>query len=207
MSNEKETWLVEVFSLFLKLSIEDLKFLYGLLRKMTGENRGRQLENLKKFLCSQVSIANDDSIIIRKTLVDCNCTLRETLDTTDLVQKWYGIEDNDVPRATVVAPEIVFFKTEPWECTNHCFLSHEDLERAFAQRDLNPADPVSVANENKKDPLFADKNPNSTHWQDSKGKWCSIIFDCRDGQRTVSIVRSGGWEGFGWWFAGVYKSA
>ncbi len=73
--------------------------------------------------------------------------------------------------------ELVFFKPKPEEYTRPGFMSDDDLEKALALRNLNAADPFSVAAHNEADPAFADERPNATHWKDGNDRWCYAAFN------------------------------
>ncbi|TSC69842.1 MAG: hypothetical protein CEO12_696 [Parcubacteria group bacterium Gr01-1014_46] len=90
------------------------------------------------------------------------------------------------------------------------FLTHETADVEYAKRGLVPADPYSLAAKNEEDPHLIDTRPNTTHWQDENGNWCSATFyvekpkgDAKEGERFVCVVRNDvGWEDT-MWYAGV----
>jgi hypothetical protein len=103
--------------------------------------------------------------------------------------------------------ELVFFKPKSEEYTRPGFMSDDDLEKALALRNLDAADPFSIAAHNEVDPAFADERPNATHWKDGNDRWCYAAFGRWRDERDVGVNRSdGGWRD-GWWFVGVRKSA
>lgn len=103
--------------------------------------------------------------------------------------------------------ELVFFKPKPEEYTRPGLMSDEDLEKALARRDLDAADPFSVAAHNEAEPDFADDRPNATHWKDGNDRWCYAAFRRWSDGRDVHVDRRrGGWDD-DWWFVGVRKSA
>lgn len=110
-----------------------------------------------------------------------------------------------IPKGDSAEVDIVFFKPEPWEYTKPGWMSDDDLEKCFELRNLEPADPYSLAKVNEDDSAFADEYPNSTHWKDDKGRWCFISFELRCDERRACVFYSrGDWSG-DWWFAGIRK--
>jgi hypothetical protein len=79
--------------------------------------------------------------------------------------------------------------------------THEELARKLKSHNL-VADPQAQDEDNERNPLFAEKYPNGTHWPLGNNKWGFAAFDSLDGRLCV-VVGSGNhkWEG-DWWFAG-----
>lgn len=138
-------------------------------------------------------------MIVRRVTVNRSRTPEEALKATG--RNRYT-DDNVVagmPRGEGDEAAVCFFKVGR-------YVSDDDLEKEYALRDLVPADAYSLAAVNEDDPSFGDDHPNSTHWKDSKSKWCCAAFDCWDGGRSVRVRRNDGdWDGR-WWFAGLRKS-
>jgi|SRR3989344_611039 len=94
--------------------------------------------------------------------------------------------------------EVVFFHL------GH-FVSDVELEKEYELRDLNPADPYSLAAVNKADPTFADTHPSGTHWKDADGRWCRVEFGYWESECNVSVRRHNVDWGDDCWFAGLPK--
>lgn len=82
------------------------------------------------------------------------------------------------------------------------YVTDDELEKEYTSRGLIPADSYTVFEYHKSN----DVKYLSTHWKDSKGKWCFATFSLWDGGRSVNVGRNvSGWDG-NWWFAGLRKN-
>lgn len=142
-------------------------------------------------------------IIVRRVKVDRTRTPQAALKATG--RNFYGNDSvvETMPRGEGNEVDVHIFKPEVWEYTRPGYMSGEDLDKAYARRNLVPADSYSTAAVNEADPAFADERPNATHWKDANGKWCYTAFDRWDDERDVAVRRDGlGWDDF-WSFAGL----
>ena len=157
---------------------------------------------LQGSLCPPVEVRRVEvpsKMIIRKVRVNRNRLPQEVLDATGRKQYVDKGVVASMPHGESDEVEVVFFKED-------CFLSDDELEKRFAQHNLKPADPYSLAAVNEADPVFADEHPNGTHWKDSNGKWCYAAFlRWSFEERSVNVNRGGfDWHD-NWWFAGLRK--
>lgn len=85
-------------------------------------------------------------------------------------------------------------------------ISDDELDKEYAQRDLEPAHPYALALYSKEhEDVMEEKVHVGTHWKDAKGNWCFATFNRWYGRRGVSVSRDDfGWSGH-WWFAGRRK--
>lgn len=97
--------------------------------------------------------------------------------------------------------EVVFFPVPE-------SLSDDQLEKECASRNLRPADPYSLAAVNAQNRTFADEHQNFTHWKDSLGKWCFMMFCGRYPRDSrVYVTHSSETYGAYKWFAGIRNSS
>lgn len=138
-------------------------------------------------------------MIIRTVKVNRNRPAKEALKATG--RKLYvtdGVIKN-MPKAEKDEDEVVFFKIGRQ-------VSCSELDKEYALRGLDPADPYSQAAVNEADPAFADEHPNGTQWKDKDGNYCYAIFNRYGDERYVFVDRHDSvWSAY-WWFAGVRKS-
>lgn len=140
------------------------------------------------------------TIIVRKVSVNCDRSPQEALNATGCMQCIDPTVMNSIHKVTINEIKIVFFKLDLFMRGD--YISDDDLTGEFGLRGLEPADPISVAAVNEKDPVFAGQIPHGTHWKDGNGKWCYAMFNHWKGVRQVYIGRGIGWRDY-WWFAGV----
>jgi len=139
-------------------------------------------------------------MIIRKVAVNRAQSPVEMLKATGRVQYTDENVVKTIPKGEGEETKVFFFKIGRQ-------INDNDLEKEYAVRGLQPADPYSQAKVNQDDPAFADTHPNGTHWKDVKGEWCFCAFN-RWGvdKRFVNVFRNDGDWDVSWWFAGVRKS-
>ncbi|MEK7519298.1 MAG: hypothetical protein AAB565_00710 [Patescibacteria group bacterium] len=127
--------------------------------------------------------------IVRGVRVDRTRTPQEVLDATGREQ--YCCDFNivkNMPRGEGEEVEVYFVNFG-------CVVRHNNLEQEYAFFNLELIDPYSLAAVNE-------DFPNCTHWKDSTGNWCHMIFDRWNGRRGVSVGRyEGGCDKY-WWHAG-----
>ncbi|MEK7552231.1 MAG: hypothetical protein AAB534_02330 [Patescibacteria group bacterium] len=83
-------------------------------------------------------------------------------------------------------------------------ISDTDLQEAFWQEGLKPADPYSLMAAIEVDALVG-THFHATHWQNENGEWCFLIFDVLTGERCVH-VRAGSsddWYNEDVWLVGL----
>lgn len=160
---------------------------------------------MEKSITPSVQAAS--GLVIRRVMVNHNRTQQEALDATAREQYVDRKVVDNMPKGEGEEVEVVFFKPDLSKhlSKRNNFISDDDLEKEFELRDLEPADPISVAAVNEADPSFADEKPHGTHWKNADGKWCFATFYCLYGWRGVVVNRNiSGWDG-SWWFAGRRK--
>lgn len=139
------------------------------------------------------------NLIVRIVRVNRSRTPQQALDATGCTQYTDSKVVDSMPHGSGEETEVVFFKLGR-------YVSDDELEKEYELRGLKPADPYSLSAVNEADPVFADANPNGTHWKDANGKWYFAAFSrWGGGERNVGVNRCGSdWFG-NWWFAGVRK--
>lgn len=144
------------------------------------------------------------NIIVRRVKVDRTRTTKEALTATG--RKQYVTDEVVItmPKGNGEEVELHFFKPNLSERGG--YISDDDLKKEFELRNLDPADPISIAAFNEADPVFADEKPHGTHWKNAEGKWRYAAFSRWGGERRVHVDQDGnGWHDY-WWFVGVRKS-
>ena len=136
-------------------------------------------------------------MIIRRVRVNRNRTPEQVISATGRKQFTNKAVLTSMPHGEGEEVDVYFFQLNRW-------VSDNELAREFEQRGLMP-DQFAQAQVNTKDPAFADKHPNASHWKDADGNWCYLAFCRWGGRRRVGVSRrDDGWRG-DWWFAGVRK--
>jgi len=143
------------------------------------------------------------NLIVRKVKVDRSRSLQQALDATGCVQHTDRRVIDGMPKAAADETEVVFFK--PHLSERNGYISDDELEKEYALRGLEHADPISLAALNEADPSFAYYKPHCTHWKDAEGKWCYASFNRWNGKRKLGVDRGDGVWHAEWWFAGVRK--
>lgn len=143
--------------------------------------------------------ANSD-LIVRRVSVNRHRSARGAIEATG--RKPYVTNDvvDAMPRGVGIETELVFFKVGRW-------LTVQELDAEYTLRNLDAADPFSLAAVNEADPAFAEERPNATQWKDAQGKHCYATFRRWDDKRSVHVYRYGSDWYDDWWFAGLRKSA
>jgi len=144
------------------------------------------------------SVEAISDLIVRHVTVDRDRTPKEVLDATNRAQYTDGKVVKAMPKGDGAETDVYFFKLGR-------FVSDDDLEKEYALRGLDPADPYALAQVNTDDPALADDHPNGTHWKDTDGRWCFATFSRWGGGRRVDVSRDEGVWSDDWWFAGVRK--
>lgn len=157
---------------------------------------------LLKALCpprTETREEKEDADIVIRVTPDFTLSSKQALDATGRAQ--YADDDviDIMPKATEEGEkEVVFFKVGVYQ-------SDEQLEQAYAKRQLIPCDPHTLCKVNENDPAFADSHPNGTHWKDDDGKWYYAAFLQWGDERGVRVDRRVSDWIDGWWFAGLRK--
>lgn len=152
----------------------------------------------KLFAVIRTCVEAISDMIIRTVKVNRNRSAKEALKATGRTRYVDDSVVKAMPNGTSGDTELVFFKIGRQ-------ISMDNLEKEYALRGLNPADPYSQAAVNEADPAFADEHPNGTQWKDENGKWCYAFFGRDGGGRLLGVRRNGNGWGDYWWFAGVRK--
>lgn len=97
---------------------------------------------------------------------------------------------------------VTFFKLVASAYDKNGWISDDALAAEYKLRKLKP-DPRAQVAVNQDDEAFADKFPNGSHWKDTNGNWCCVLFNAWDDERYVRVYQGRGrWYG-SYWFAGV----
>lgn len=152
-------------------------------------------------LCKRAEAVSN--LIVRHVKVDRAKTPQQMLDATGRRQYTNADVVQTMPKGEGDEDNVFFFKLDL--SGRGGYISDADLDKEYELRGLKPCDPYKLSQVNADDSAFADKRPNSTHWQDADGKWCFAAFDCWRDERSVDVDRRAyGW-GARWWFAGLRK--
>lgn len=153
-------------------------------------------DGVDRFLRGELTVI--DAIITRWVKVDRDISPQAMLDATDRIQHTNKSVVESMPRGEGEEVEVCFFELNQ-------NIDDDELAREYKLRGLVPADPYSLMQVNTDDPSFAGKHPNTTHWKNSKGKWCYTTFErWRDERRVYVYEGDRDWLD-GWFFAGLRK--
>lgn len=168
-----------------------------------GSDAVQQMLGSAEYLQEQLVVIRKraevvSNLLIRRVKVDRSRTPQAMLDATHRAQYTEKSVVKTIPKGERDEVEVFFFKLGR-------YVSDDELEKEYALRGLEPADPYSLAAVNEADPAFADESPNGTHWKDKDDRWCFATFSRWYGKRSVGVSRNDhDWSGR-WWFAGVRK--
>ncbi len=151
------------------------------------------------------------NIIIRTVKVDRNRSPKQALEAIGRVHCEMPWLLDDMPKGEGDEVDVVFFKPDPSKYPNG-YISDDDLKQEREWRDLQLADPASVAAVNEIDPTFAERYPHGTHWRHFDGRcenWFHIQFGKTDRGARVEAkyyMTSGrNYKTNPRWFTGIRK--
>ena len=102
------------------------------------------------------------------------------------------------PKNECVATQRIHFFTVGREATS------DEVQQKYEKLGLRPVDVWEICAFNTKHPNFANKNPNTVHFQDVNGRWWYVAFgDTDDGFPFVAVAYVMNLWDKDWWFMGL----
>ncbi|MEI8104189.1 MAG: hypothetical protein WCG84_04810 [Candidatus Moraniibacteriota bacterium] len=163
-------------------------------------------EALKLILAEAITLVNilkklqENKMMPRCVAPDYHFTPQQVLDATGRKQLVNKVVLETMPRPTGGGEKQVEFYWPGYSLTD------DQLERKFSEKNWVSVDFYTLCKINQLEPKLAEKYPNATHWKNSDGEWCYILFT-QDSYGPVVIVGSVGAEdeewSDDWWFPGL----
>lgn len=109
-------------------------------------------------------------IVYRVRGVNRERSARDALEATG--RELYANDEvmKAMPKGKGSKAELVFFRV------GEHIMHSSDLDAAYSERGLVPADPFLLAAHNEADPIFGDVRGNATVWRDEEGRHCYLTF-------------------------------